>query len=190
MTRIHVVLAALLLIAASGMAACAAPRSTPSAGAGPGPTREWYAGEATYALPDGRVVARAAVVASRRLDPAAGAIIEEVTSGSTRPGQPPQHYVVRMDVAGTRFEMREEGGAFTGSGELQGDPWRWHVWRSTSRLPDGSRVESADSLTSDSLRVRKRIYAPDGTLRIVTREMLAPVTATVYAERRAALMPK
>lgn len=63
------------------------------------------------------------------------------------PGAAPDRFEVRQEIAGDRFTMREVNGAFEGEGELSGDRWRWRAWQSTRRLPDGTRVESVDSLS-------------------------------------------
>lgn len=176
------VLRALLAAALPALAACA------SAPAAPPPRDEYYEGTSTVLLPGGRTVPGGAVLARRTLAPAAGTIVERVVSASGRPGRPATEYVVEQRVAGARFTMAERGGAFTGEGTFDGAPWRWPVWRSVSRLPDGTRVESTDSLTAEGLVAHKRVLDAAGRVVVTTTERLARVGAERFAARRAELL--
>jgi len=61
-------------------------------------------------------------------------------------------------VDGDQFTMVEAGGAFTGSGFLVGDPWRWTSWSSTSEIPHtGITVTSEDELTPTLKLKRKNV---------------------------------
>ena len=150
----------------------------------------WFEGTIAYTLPDGRAVGSSGVLVERRTAPDAREVVEVVTTQSRRPGAPPDRYEVHMqvDAAGTGFAMRESSGAFTGDGTLEGPAWRWTSWGSVSRLPDGSRVESSDSLAAGggALRVRKRVSGPGGALRITTLEELRRISRGVYEARQAA----
>lgn len=154
----------------------------------------WFAGQIAYTLPGGREVGRAGILVERRVEPAIALITEVVTTENRRPGAAPDRYEVRQQIAATgdRFTMREVAGAFDGEGSLSGDRWRWRAWQSTSRLPDGTRVESVDSLVADGqqLRVHKRVLGADGAVRISTVETLSRLQRAAYEVQLAAMRAK
>lgn len=71
-----------------------------------------------------------------------------------------QKYRVAMHVEGDRLTMTEEHGAFTGSGELRGEPWNWSEVTHTAKLSDGSRVEASETLMSQCSRRCFRLSEP------------------------------
>lgn len=107
----------------------------------------------------------------------------------SRPRPPRPALVACVDHrADGHFTMRELHGGVDGDGTLDGEPWKWTAWRSVSRLPDGTSVESTDLLTQDILIAHKRVLGPTGALVVTTTERLVKVSADRFAERRSALI--
>ena len=115
---------------------------------------------------------RARTIARRTIDPAAGQIIEDVSNDDAGAHGARSFHVV-MKVAGDQFTMTESSGAFTGSGTLAGDPWRWTSWMSTAQIPKaGIEVSSDDELTPKGMKATKEIRK-DGKVLATTTEELA-----------------
>lgn len=148
----------------------------------------YYEGPSSVTLPDGRSFPGGMVLAQRTVSPSERSIREQVVSEDPRPGHAAREFNVLMRVTRSGFSMTESGGAFEGAGTLDGPAWRWTAWHSTSRLPDGSRVESADTMNDDELHVRKRVFDASGALQIETTEQLKRIDAARYAARRAAML--
>jgi len=179
------VLALTLMLAACGSSAH--PAANPATGAGGGaggdakPTAlvTCYTGTGAVKLPDGKQVATLEALARRTLDPANSAIVEEFVNF----GRKQERYVVTLRVDGSKFTMTEHNQAFTGTGELVGEPWHWTSWHSTSTLPDGTRVESTDEVTADGIRVQKSVHGPDGALQVTISEEFKTISAEACAQR-------
>jgi hypothetical protein len=114
---------------------------------------------------------RARTIVRRTVDPTARQIVEDVSHGEASSHSVKTFHVV-MDVSGDRFTMQDTGGAFTGTGTLTGEPWRWTSWTSISRLPGaGIEVESDDELTDTGVKAVKQIRK-DGKVVGTTTEQL------------------
>ena len=149
-------------------------------------TTQYYEGTSTAMLPTGRSVPNGVILARRTVDPEAGTIVEQVVSNDGR--RPAAEYVIEMQVRGGAFAMRGADGTALGEGTLDGDPWRWMVWRSTSRLPGGIRVESVDTLSTGALVAHKTIFGSDGAVMLTTTEHLSSIDAARFAKRRAEIL--
>ena len=149
------------------------------------PTTDYYEGTSTALLPTGRSVPNGVILARRTVDPSVGTIVEQVVSDDHR--RPPAEHVIEMRVQGSSFTMRMDGSSL-GVGTLDGDPWRWRAWRSTSRLPGGLRVESVDTLSGGVLVAHKTIFGADGAVMLRTTEQMSPISAARFSERRTELL--
>ena len=149
-------------------------------------TTQYYEGTSTATLPTGRSVPNGVIIARRTVDPEAGTIVEQVVSNDGR--RPAAEIVIEMQVHGGSFAMRTAAGSPLGEGTLDGEAWRWTVWRSTSRLPGGIRVESVDTLLTGALVAHKTIFGSDGALLLTTTEHLSPIDAARFAQRRAEIL--
>ena len=115
------------------------------------PTTVCYAGVSSAGDHQARTIAR------RTVDPAARQIVEDVSHSETGTYGTRRFHVV-MNVDGDHFTMKEAGGAFTGTGTLVGEPWRWTSWTSVSQVPEaGVEVESRDELTPTGIQATKQI---------------------------------
>jgi hypothetical protein len=150
------------------------------------PTTDYYEGTSTALLPTGRSVPNGVILARRTVDPSAGTIVEQVVSDDHR--RPAAENVIEMRVQGRSFTMRWADGSSLGEGTLDGDAWRWLVWRSTSHLPGGLRVESVDTLSGGALVAHKTIFGADGAVMLRTTEQLSPISAARFSERRTELL--
>jgi len=129
---------------------------------------------------------RARTVMRRTVDPAARQIVEDVSHGDAGSHRVTQFHVV-MDVAGDRFTMTETGGAFTGTGTLTGEPWRWTSWTSTSQLAAaGIEVESAGELTEAGIKIADQIRK-DGQVVGTTARQLRPFDCAEWDKASATL---
>jgi hypothetical protein len=122
----------------------------------------------------------------RTVDPAARQIVEEVSHGDAAAHRVTQFHVV-MDVAGDQFTMKEAAGAFTGTGALTGEPWRWTSWTSTSQLAGANiTVESDGELTETGIKITNQIRK-DGNVVGTTAEQLKPFDCAEWDKATATL---
>jgi hypothetical protein len=129
---------------------------------------------------------RARTIVRRTVDPTARQVIEDVRHGDAAAHRVTQLHVV-MDVAGDSFTMKETGGAFTGTGTLTGEPWRWTAWTSTSTLAAGGlEVESDGELTDAGIQITDRIRK-GGSVVGTTAERLKPFDCAEWDKAAAAL---
>jgi hypothetical protein len=66
------------------------------------------------------------------------------------------------------FTMAEKSGAFTGQGVLNGEPWKWNSWNSTSTMGPIA-VESSDEMNGTGMTATKSIRRA-GALLASTKE--------------------
>lgn len=148
--------------------ACSGPAKPPVAPAGPLPA----ASTICYAGVTVGMGQRSRTVARRTVDPGAGTIVEDVSHDDAGAHGAKSFHVV-MQVQGDRFTLTEAGGAFTGTGTLVGEPWRWTSWTSTSQIAKaGIEVDSDDELTAKGMKATKEIKK-DGKVLATTSEELA-----------------
>jgi len=149
-------------------------------GAPPAKTTLCYAGLTTG------LGQRARTVMRRTVDPTARQIVEDVSHGDAGSHRVTQFHVVK-DVAGDRFTMKETGGAFTGTGTLTGEPWRWTSWTSTSQLAGANlEVESDGELTETGVKIGNQIRK-DGNVVGTTAEQLRPFDCAEWDKATATL---
>ncbi len=150
MTRIGLSLLAL------GLGACSASTKAPS----PPPVTPLGATTTCYAGTSVGTVGMdqtARTIARRTVDPAAGTIVEDVSHDDAG-AHGAKSFHVEMTVTGNDFTMRETGGAFAGTGQLSGEPWKWTSWSSVSQIPKvGIEVDSDDELTEVGMKATKQI---------------------------------
>jgi hypothetical protein len=128
---------------------------------------------------------RARTIARRVVDPAAGQIIEDVSHHEAGAHGARSFHVV-MKVENDQFTMTESGGAFTGTGSLAGEPWRWTSWSSTSRMAGGIEVASDDELTPRGMKATKEIRK-GGKVVATTVEELATFDCAEWDKAKAEL---
>jgi hypothetical protein len=168
-----------LLVGCSGPAV-PAPAAPPVPAAPPATTTVCYAGVMTGLGQRVRTILR------RTVDPKARQIVEDVSHGDAGSHRVTQLHVV-MDVAADRFTMKETGGAFTGTGTLTGEPWRWTSWSSTSQLAGaGIEVESDGELTETGIKIADQIRK-DGNVVGTTAEQLKPFDCAEWDQAMAVL---
>jgi hypothetical protein len=84
-----------------------------------------------------------------------------------------ERYVVTRSVSGDRFDMKQDDGAFTGSGALDGEAWLWRGW--TTRAASADRqtiVETATRFNDGSLVTNERVLGADGAIKVEVRHSL------------------
>jgi hypothetical protein len=95
-----------------------------------------------------------------------------------------------MEVKGKTFTMTEKGKAFSGEGELVGDPWKWKEWKSTAKLAGGAgTITSEDKVTEKGLTARKVFTGPDGKVLMHFEESLNTIGPKTYEILYARLAP-
>jgi hypothetical protein len=169
-------LAVALVIGCSGAGphAPAAPVETPAA------STTCYSGLTTGMGQTARTLVR------RALDPAARQITEDVSHDDGGAHGAKSFHVV-MAVDGDHFTLTEGSGAFSGTGTLAGDPWRWSSWTSSSQVAKTTiTVESDDELTDTGMTATKQIKQ-DGKLVATTTDQLKRFDCAQWDEAKAAL---
>jgi hypothetical protein len=132
--------------------------------------------------------ATADLLLRRTLEPGASRIVEasarfdRAAAGRARP------YTVILDVDGDTVALRESEGAYSGTGTLHGEPWRWTSWDTTYTLTSGIRVDAAYELRQAAdggllLHGEKTAYGPDGSLALTLLEELEHIPLAECAER-------
>lgn len=148
----------------------------------------FFKGKSVIFLPDGRSFPGGELLLRRTLRSSAGLIEEVLVSSDHRPNHPARKFIVEMFVEEGEFKMRETQGAFNGTGKLIGSPWHWVGWSSTSILPDGTRVESEDTLYEQTLVARKTVFNPTGAVQIKIEETLEKINESEFDTREKAMM--
>jgi hypothetical protein len=181
MKRLAVALSCWLGCSGPSVPPSAAPSVAPVERAAPAaPTTVCYAGVSSAGDHKVRTIAR------RTVDPAARQIVEDVSHDETGTSGTRRFHVV-MNVDGDHFTMTEAGGAFTGTGTLAGEPWRWTSWTSISQVPGaGVEVESHDELTPTGIQATKQIRK-DGKVVTTAVEQLAAFDCAEWDVAEAAL---
>jgi hypothetical protein len=140
---------------------------------------EYYLGESKMALPTGQVVRTTLSLVKRVSDPMKSKIEEHVLAIYSK--APPKAYVVTFVVKGSTFTVSEKSKSFAGKGELVGEPWKWKAWKSETELPDGmGKVVSEDRVTEKGLCGKKTVTGPDGKVKYLFDDSLAPISAAAY----------
>lgn len=84
-----------------------------------------------------------------------------------------ERYVVTRDVTGASFTMKQDDGAFTGTGSLEGEPWVWRSWTTRSKSADAQTVvETATRFDDGALVTTERVLGADGSMRVEVRHRL------------------
>jgi len=149
----------------------------------------YFLGESKMTSPTGQPYGSTLSLIKRTVKPEENKIIEQVISINQR--EPTKEYIAIFDVRGSKFKMKEQGGGFTGEGELIGKAWEWTGWKSTSNLAGGrGKLISEDTLTKDGLLVKKSFYSPDEQLRVIFSEDLNQISKEMYDILRSKVLPK
>jgi hypothetical protein len=145
-----------------------------------------YYGGGTVRGPKGEDYGATLTAAKRTIDPEASTIVEEVTNVSG--SQPAKDYVVTWKIQGNTFTLEENGGAFTGTGELHGDPWNWDGWTFTTTLDKGMGTVNADEwITGEGLDSEKTFLLPNNSVGARISERVASIPVDEYEWRRSDL---
>jgi hypothetical protein len=147
----------------------------------------YFLGESKMSLPDGKHLGTSLSLVKRIVNPAASKIEEHVVSISEKEAK---LFVVFMEVKGNKFTMTEKSKAFTGEGDLIGEPWKWKGWKSVSKLANGAGTwTSDDKHTEQGLSVRKTFTVADGTVKLIIEDSLQPITPKTYELLHLRLIP-
>lgn len=149
----------------------------------------YYFGEAKIVSPTGQPFSSTLSLVKRVLKPAEDRIIEQVVF--LDPRRPAEEHITILDVKGSVLSIRDEGGSFTGEGQLQGKAWEWSGWKSSIKFTDGKgTLKSEDTLTVNGIQAKKWFYRPDGKVSAVITEELKPISKEAYELLRSKLLQK
>jgi|GEM_PF-6835996 len=157
-----------------------------------GPVLCFY-GPVTQTASGGEATVAADLVVRRTLEPEASRVVEETVRIERAANRRTRPYRTLYDVDGDRFVLREEGGAYAGTGTLEGEPWRWSAWDLDYSLESGIRVTGRYEIRPREtdggsqpehfvLVGEKTAYGPDGSEALRLHEELAQVTPERCAE--------
>ena len=156
---------------------------------GPQEQMAYYFGEAKITSPTGQPFGSTLSLVKRVLKPSESKIIEQVVF--LDPRRPAEEHVTILEVKGSALSIRDEGGSFTGEGELQGKAWEWNGWKSNIKFTDGKgTLKSEDKVAGDAILAKKWFYRPDGKVSAVITEELKPVSKEAYELLRSKLLQK
>lgn len=84
-----------------------------------------------------------------------------------------ERYVITRDVSGDRFTMKQDDGAFVGTGSLQGEPWVWRGWTTRASSADAQTIVETDTRFHEgALVTTERVLGADGSMRVEVRHRL------------------
>ncbi len=130
-----------------------------------------YYGELMVARPGEDETNQGALLVKLTLDPATSRMVEETWSFPLY-----ERYVVTRDIHGASFTLRQDDGAFVGKGTLEGQPWIWSGWKSTTTSADkATRVESNTQFQNGDLVTHERVLDADGGLRVSVDQSLIEI---------------
>ncbi len=181
-------MAASRLVVACVVGIAAAAGGRPSVAAEPGGVETtYYLGESRMSTPDGKPVRTSLALVKRVVNKADSRIEEHVLLVGEKDSKA---FVTVQEVKDSRFTMTERSGAFTGTGELVGEPWKWTGWKSVTKLAGGAgTVTSEDELTPRGLTAKKAFTGADGKVVVRIEEALAPIGRKTYEILYARLAP-
>lgn len=146
----------------------------------------YYLGESKMTTADGKPVRTSLSLVKRVVKRKDGRIEEHVLSLGEKESKA---FVVTLEVKDTKFTVSEKSGAFSGSGELVGEAWKWAEWKSVTKLAGGAgTVTSEDKLTDRGLSARKTFTDKAGAT-LHFDEGLAPISQKTYEILYARLAP-
>ncbi len=159
-----------------------------------------FYGPVTQTATGGEATVAADLAVRRTLEPDTSRIIEETVRVERAADRRSRPYRTVYDVDGARFELREETGAYAGTGTLEGEPWRWSAWDLSYTLESGIRVTgryeirpAGTTAGGDPERFvlvgDKTAYGPDGSEAIHLHEELPQVEDETCAELLASDSP-
>jgi len=130
-----------------------------------------YYGELMVARPGENETNQGALLVKLTMDPTTSRMVEETWSFPLY-----ERYVVTRDIHGASFTLRQDDGAFVGNGTLEGQPWIWSGWKSTTTSADkATRVESATHFQDGDLVTHERVLDADGALRVSVDQSLIEI---------------
>lgn len=133
-----------------------------------------YWGESRMVLPNGRRISKYQTLVRRVLVPKKMRIGESVAA--LMPNRPQGVHVVGIVVKDDNtFRFKLNHGGAEGTGKLVGEPWRWHSWKSTTKISGGSEVETSANLKDGVLRAEKRVLSATGELQFTITDRLPEI---------------
>jgi len=142
----------------------------PAATALPSKTACYY-GELMVARAGETETNQGALLVKLTMDPSASRMVEETWSFPLY-----ERYVVTRTIRGASFTLRQDDGAFVGNGTLEGQPWIWSGWKSTTTSADkATRVESATHFQDGDLVTHERVLDANGGLRVSVDQSLVEI---------------
>jgi len=133
-----------------------------------------YWGESRMVLPNGRRISKYQTLVRRVLVPKKMRIGESVAA--LIPNRPQGVHVVGIVVNDDNtFRFKEKHSGAEGEGTLVGEPWRWHSWRSTTKIGGSAEVETSASLKDGVLRAEKRVLSAAGELQFTLKDRLPEI---------------
>lgn len=150
----------------------------------------YYLGEVKMTSPGGQPYGSSVSLVKRTMKPAENRIVELVLSVDGR--GPAQEYNTVFTVNGSKFELREAGGGFSGGGDLMGPAWGWTGW--SYKVTMGGRmpgtVTAEDTFQGENLVAHKTFAGPDGKAQVLFIEELKPISGEMYELLHTRLMGK
>jgi hypothetical protein len=147
----------------------------------------YFFGESKMTTPEGKLFRTSLSLVKRVVNRTDSRIEEHVLSITERDTR---EFVAILEVKGQKFTMTERSKAFSGKGELVGEPWKWKEWKSVAKLAgDTGIVTSEDKVTAQGLAVRKSYAGANGKVIFLFNELLRPISPKTYDILYARLAP-
>jgi hypothetical protein len=138
--------------------------------------------------PDGKLVRTSLSLVKRVVSKKDNQIEEYVLSVDEKDSKA---FAVTMEVKGSKLIVAERSGAFSGEGELVGEPWKWKEWKSVTKLAGGAgTVTSEDKLTDQGLTGKKTFAGANGKVSLRFEDVLTSISPKTYEILHARLAPK
>ncbi len=151
-----------------------------------GASTHCYLIDSVTQLPDGRTVSVSVTLVKRTVDRGAGKIEETVIN--LRGDDAAKEFVTAIIPAGSKVKI--SGGGFEGSGEMSGPAWAWTGMKFTLDMGKAGKLEGEDVFRADGMEAHKKMYSPDGKLRVLIEERGVGISQAAFDALRSRLISK
>jgi alpha-beta hydrolase superfamily lysophospholipase len=165
--------------AAAEAGTTAEPAAAPAA---PAPRSLCLAGGVVIKGGDGSVIGNGGMLLRYDFDPEKSVIHRRWVMFDNPMGQPPEAVEVDLRVEGDAYTFEAE--AYSGKGELRGEPWAWQSWTMEADLPQRAKLRMEESLTDGGLRGTDDVLDPAGNLAMRAERTLTAASCDGWDERR------
>ena len=149
----------------------------------------YYIGEVKLSSADGKPMGSQVILFEKTHDPDKSQMIESAIV--VHPDGKVEENVMRVNVTGNHFTLKDDANTVEGTGTLSGPAWHWTYFKAKYKSKNGVVIEDENFMADDSaITARKQVIGPDGTVFMYMDMTLKGITPKTYSILRAGLLKK